>query len=56
MAGDDERLLRGAGRFVDDHAPPGALRLAVLRSPVAHGRIRALETGAARALPGVRAV
>jgi len=56
MAGDDERLLRGAGRFIDDRTPAGALRLAVLRSPVAHGRIRALETAAARALPGVRAV
>jgi carbon-monoxide dehydrogenase large subunit len=56
MAGDDERLLRGAGRFIDDRTPADALRLAVLRSPVAHGRITRLDTAAAGALPGVRAV
>jgi len=56
MVDDDERLLRGAGRFIDDRAPPGALRLAVLRAPFAHGRITRLETAAAAAMPGVRAV
>ena len=56
MVDDDERLLRGAGRFIDDRAPAGALRLAVLRAPFAHGRITRLETAVAAAMPGVRAV
>ena len=34
----------------------GALVGAILRSPLAHARIRAIDTRAARALPGVRAV
>ena len=56
MAADYEQLIRGAGRFVDDRAPADALHLAVLRSPVAHGRITRLSTEAARRAPGVRAV
>ena len=50
------RLVRGAGRFVDDVNPPGLLEAAFLRSPVAHGLIRSLDASAARALPGVHAV
>src|SRR5262249_38611825 len=42
--------------FVDDFAPGGLLHAAILRSPVAHGRIRAIHTAAARARPGVLAV
>ncbi len=53
---EDSRLLAGAGRFVDDITLPGQAQAALLRSPVAHGRITRLETGAARALPGVLAV
>ncbi|NBB71943.1 MAG: molybdopterin-dependent oxidoreductase [Alphaproteobacteria bacterium] len=56
MVDDDERLVRGGGRFIDDRAPAGALRLAVLRAPFAHGRITRLETAAAATMPGVRAV
>ena len=39
---EDDRLLRGEGRYVDD-LMPGALELAVLRSPHAHARIVDIE-------------
>jgi len=53
---EDWRLLRGAGRFVDDLHVPGLLHAAIVRSTVAHGRIASISAGAARALPGVHAV
>jgi aerobic carbon-monoxide dehydrogenase large subunit len=53
---EDEPLLRGLGRFVDDLEIPGALHVAFLRSPVAHGRLKGVDTSAAKALPGVHAV
>ncbi|HWT09764.1 MAG TPA: xanthine dehydrogenase family protein molybdopterin-binding subunit, partial [Roseomonas sp.] len=53
---EDDRFLRGAGRFVDDIALPGALHGFVLRSPHAHARITAIDTTAAAAMPGVHAV
>jgi carbon-monoxide dehydrogenase large subunit len=53
---EDARLLAGAGRFVADIRLPGMLHVAFLRSAVAHGRIRAIDVGAARALAGVAAV
>jgi carbon-monoxide dehydrogenase large subunit len=49
---EDERLLRGLGRFVDDIEVPRALHLVFLRSPHAHADIVALSTEAARAMPG----
>jgi CO/xanthine dehydrogenase Mo-binding subunit len=53
---EDARLLRGAGRFVDDVDRPGQLWMRVVRSPSAHGGLRAVDTAAARELPGVCAV
>ena len=53
---EDLRVLRGRGRFVDDLSREGVLRAAILRSPVAHGRIRSIDVTAACALPGVHAV
>jgi carbon-monoxide dehydrogenase large subunit len=53
---EDLRFLRGRGQFVDDVPAVGALHAAILRSPVAHGRIRAVDCTAARKRPGVRAV
>ena len=50
---EDRRLLRGAGRFVDDIAAPDAAHLVLLRSPHAAARIRGIRTEAARAMPGV---
>ena len=53
---EDDRLLRGEGRFVDDIRVPGALEAAFLRSPQAHARITRIDVAAARAVPGVHAV
>jgi len=53
---EDERLLTGRGRFVADLVRPSMLHVAFLRSPHAHARIRAIETGAARSSTGVVAV
>ncbi len=52
---EDDLLVRGAGRFLDDMAIPGLLEACFLRSPVAHGRIMRLDLEAARAAPGVHA-
>ncbi|MGW9476565.1 aerobic carbon-monoxide dehydrogenase large subunit [Saccharomonospora azurea] len=53
---EDERFLRGHGRYVDDITLPGMLHGAVLRSPHAHARIVSIDTSAAQAHPKVRAV
>ncbi len=53
---EDGRLLRGEGAFADDRRPDGCLHVAFLRSPVASGRLKAVDTSAAAASPGVRAV
>ena len=53
---EDVRFLTGAGRYIDDVAPPGALHAAFFRSPVAHARIAALDVAAAKASPGVAGV
>ena len=53
---EDFRFLRGAGSFIDDIRREGMLHAVVLRSPVAHGRIRSIDTSAAGAMPGVHAV
>ncbi len=53
---EDPRLLTGEARFTDDLVIPGALHLAVLRSPFAHARIRGIDASAAKAMPGVVAV
>ena len=53
---EDDRFIRGKGTYIDDVVLPGMLHLALLRSPVAHARIRAIDTSAAAALPGVIAV
>ena len=55
---EDDRLLRGHGRFTDDISEEGerALESCLVRSPYAHARIRSIDVGAARAVPGVHAV
>lgn len=54
---EDEALLRGRGRFIDDLSPvPGAMHLALVRSPFAHARIGGIDTAAALASPGTLAV
>jgi carbon-monoxide dehydrogenase large subunit len=53
---EDDRLLTGQGRFVDDLGEPGDLHLAFVRTPHAHARVGAIDAGQARAVPGVVAV
>src|ERR1700676_377518 len=50
---EDPRLIRGGGRYVDDMVLPRMAYSYVLRSPHAHARIRAIDTTAAKAAPGV---
>jgi carbon-monoxide dehydrogenase large subunit len=53
---EDFRFLRGRGEYVDDLARPNLLHAVILRSPVAHGRLRAIDASAALKQPGVFAV
>ena len=53
---EDPALLTGEGKYTNDLNIPGALHLAVLRSPYAHAKIVSIDTSAAKALPGVVAV
>ena len=53
---EDLRFLRGRGEYVDDLARRNVLHAAILRSSVAHGRIRSIDAAPARALPGVHSV
>ena len=53
---EDPYLVRGAGRYVDDVAPPRQALAYVLRSPHSHARIRNIDAARARVLPGVRLV
>jgi carbon-monoxide dehydrogenase large subunit len=53
---EDPKILLGRGRYADDVTPARCLHAAFLRSPVAHATIGRLDTEAARAHPGVRAV
>ncbi len=53
---EDPPLVTGRGRFAGDISFPHQLHMRIARSPIAHGTIVAVDTAAARALPGVIAV
>ena len=53
---EDEALLKGEGRFVDDFSLPGQAHVMFIRSPHAHARVAAIDTKAAATMPGVLAV
>ena len=53
---EDPPLITGKGCYVDDITLPGMLHMAVLRSPYAHAKIRAIDTSAAKAIKGVALV
>jgi len=54
---EDEALLTGRARFIDDLEPVGGLKhAAILRSPHAHARIVSIDTSRALALPAVHGV
>ena len=51
---EDEALLRGQGRFMDDIKPvPHARHAAIVRSPFAHARVGEIDVSAALEVPGV---
>src|SRR5262245_53259420 len=53
---EDEQLLRGQGRFINDAPLPGQVYGCFVRSTHAHGKIRNIDVAAARAADGVLAV
>ncbi len=53
---EDEPLLRGAGRYLDDLKLAGTQHLAVVRSPLAHARVLSVDSSEAEAAPGVSLV
>ncbi len=53
---EDRPLLLGQGRFAADINFPGQWHMRVVRSPVAHGKLRKIDASAALKLPGVHAV
>src|SRR5579872_6088709 len=53
---EDEPLLRGRGRYVDDIPVSGVLHAAFVRSPHPHAAITSMDTSAAQQAPGVHAV
>jgi CO/xanthine dehydrogenase Mo-binding subunit len=52
---DGLQRARGEARYTADLQLPGMLHTAVLRSPLAHARVRRIDLAPALALPGVRA-
>jgi carbon-monoxide dehydrogenase large subunit len=53
---EDPRLITGQSTYVDDLRMVDMLYMAVARSSIAHGRIKKIDTSAARQVPGVVAV
>jgi carbon-monoxide dehydrogenase large subunit len=53
---EDARLVTGRTRWTDNMSLPGMLHVALLRSPVAHARITAIDTTEARRASGVETV
>src|SRR3984957_240904 len=53
---EDLRFLRGRGTYVDDLQVPGLLYAVILRSSVAHGRVRSIDVSGALKIEGVHAV
>ena len=53
---EDLRFLRGKGTYVDDVPKIDVLHAVILRSPLAHGRIRGIDASAALKMEGVHAV
>ena len=53
---EDDALVRGVGSYTGDERIEGEVAMFVVRSPVAAGIIRNIDTEAARAAPGVIAI
>ncbi len=50
---EDAKLVHGQTMWTDNITVPGMAHFALLRSPMAHARITAIDVSGARALPGV---
>ncbi|MDQ6526509.1 xanthine dehydrogenase family protein molybdopterin-binding subunit [Nocardioides sp. LHD-245] len=48
--------LRGSTKYIADISVSGMLHAVIVRSPVAHGRLHAVDVDRAKKVPGVRAV
>jgi aerobic carbon-monoxide dehydrogenase large subunit len=53
---EDERLVTGRGRYAGDIKLEGLLHIAFVRSPMPHARIVAIDSSAAKTMPGVVAI
>ena len=53
---EDLRFLRGRGEYIDDVVKEGQLYAVVLRSQIAHGHIRSIDTAAALRMPDVHSI
>ena len=53
---EDNRFIRGKGNYIDDIVLPGMLHMEILRSPLAHARIKSIDTSRAWEIPGVHLV
>ncbi|MBV9058810.1 MAG: carbon monoxide dehydrogenase, partial [Pseudonocardiales bacterium] len=53
---EDDRFLVGRGNYIDDFKLPGMLHMEILRSPLAHARIKSIDTSKAWQIPGVHMV
>src|SRR6201987_2394579 len=53
---EDDRFIRGNGNYTDDIVLPGMLHMEILRSPLAHARIKSIDASRAWQIPGVRLV
>lgn len=53
---EDFRFIKGLGKYTDDINLPNQLYCYFVRSPLAHARIRGIDTSAAKSAPGVVAV
>src|SRR5438445_11201642 len=52
---EDDALIRGNGRYTDDHAPQASMHALVLRSPHAHAKFT-IDASRARGLGGIAAI
>src|SRR6185369_5635723 len=53
---EDPTLLRGQGRYTDDQNLPGQAYAVMVRSKIAHGILKGIDSGAASKMPGVLAI
>ena len=51
---EDARFIQGKGQYCDDIKLPGMLHMDIVRSPIAHGRIKNIKKDDALAIPRAR--